>query len=103
MWENHRIWNNLGSERPSEVFARSFYGSFVSDAIGISLREHIGVERIFWESDYPHGESSWPNSQELLRKSLEGVPKAEVDLITVGNARRVFRWPDSPVAAPSAT
>jgi hypothetical protein len=31
----------------------------VRDAIGIRLRDVIGVDNMMWDSDYPHGESTF--------------------------------------------
>jgi predicted TIM-barrel fold metal-dependent hydrolase len=78
---------------PSETFHQSFYGCFVDDRVGIELREHLGVDRIMWECDYPHAEAPWPTAQQTVEKCLVGVPQTEAELMTCGNARRVFRWP----------
>jgi hypothetical protein len=44
-----------------------------------------------WECDYPHSDTTWPRSPEILARSLEGVPDAEVAKITHENAIRFFR------------
>jgi predicted TIM-barrel fold metal-dependent hydrolase len=91
-WERHRYWGHADDLRPSDAFRRNFYGAFVDDQIGIELRHAIGVDRIMWECDYPHAEAAWPNSQEVVEKALSGVPRDEAELVTSGNARRLFRW-----------
>jgi predicted TIM-barrel fold metal-dependent hydrolase len=95
MWERHQGWagDDMGPRRPSEVFASNFYGAFVDDEVGIELRDRIGVERIMWECDYPHVEAPWPDSQVVMDKLMADVPRAEADLMTNGNARRLYRWP----------
>jgi hypothetical protein len=47
-----------------------------------------------WECDYPHVEAPWPGSQGVVEKLLAGIPPEEAQLITNGNARRLYRWPD---------
>jgi hypothetical protein len=47
---------------------------------------------ITWECDYPHSDSSWPLSPELLSESLAGVPDDEVAKITHANALRLFSF-----------
>lgn len=95
MWDRHRMWGNLDDLLPSEIFKRNVLGTFVDDQIGIDLRHHVGVERIMWESDFPHVETPWPNSQDVIKRLMHDVPDDEVELMTNGNARRVYNWPKS--------
>jgi hypothetical protein len=60
--------------------------------VGIGLRDEIGVEHICWEADYPHSDSTWPESPEALAAALEGVADDDVAAITHGNAMREFRY-----------
>ena len=46
--------------RPSDFFHRNVVLSFQEDAIGIRLRDAIGVDNMMWGSDYPHSESTFP-------------------------------------------
>lgn len=91
-WETHRIYEAQNDVRPSELFQQSFYGCFVGDPVAIHNRHLIGVDRMLWESDYPHAESPVPNSQKVITEVFQGVPQDEVDLITHGNAAKLFRW-----------
>jgi hypothetical protein len=47
-----------------------------------------------WECDYPHTDTTWPDSQSITEEVLKQaeVSQEEADLITHGNAERVFRW-----------
>jgi predicted TIM-barrel fold metal-dependent hydrolase len=47
-----------------------------------------------WECDYPHTDTTWPESQSTTQEVLEaaGVSDEEAKLITHGNAERVFNW-----------
>ncbi len=60
------------------------------------VRDRVGIDRICWEADYPHSDSTWPTSPEYLMKSLEQVPGAcptrEIDAMTHLNAMRHFRF-----------
>ena len=33
--------------------------------VGLRERHHIGIDNIMWASDYPHSETTWPNSTKL--------------------------------------
>src|SRR6266850_2088982 len=63
--------------RPSDFFHRNVVLSFQEDAIGIRLRDAIGVDNMMWGSDYPHSESTFPRSREILKAILAGVPDDE--------------------------
>jgi predicted TIM-barrel fold metal-dependent hydrolase len=93
-WERHRYWSGLGDDRrPSDVFRQSIWVCFIDDEAGLAMRDRIGVDRITWECDYPHSDSTWPHSQKRAAEVLDGLPADEVAAITHGNAERLFRWP----------
>jgi len=41
-------------------------------------------------SDYPHGNSNYPNAWSPINAAMSGVPSAERDLLLVGNAQRLY-------------
>ena len=62
----------------------------------VKLRYEIGgVDRIMWGGDFPHVESEWPHSAELLARLFQGVPEEEQYQITVGNALKFFHLEQS--------
>ena len=65
---------------------------FIDDASGLEQRDRIGIDAITWECDYPHSDSTWPNSAVQLSKSLVGIPDDEINKITHENAMRTFRF-----------
>jgi predicted TIM-barrel fold metal-dependent hydrolase len=77
---------------PSEVVQRNFWFSVIDLTDVIALRHHIGVENIVLESDYPHADSTWPDTQERARRGLAGLDDDEVAAITWRNAADLFRW-----------
>jgi predicted TIM-barrel fold metal-dependent hydrolase len=76
--------------RPSDFFRRNVSLSFQEDAIGIRLRDTIGVENMMWGSDYPHSESTFPQSRKILEQILAGVPEHEQAKIVGGNTARLY-------------
>ena len=85
---------------PSDFFRRNIVLSFQEDAIGIRLRDVIGVDNMMWGSDYPHSESTFPQSQKILAEILAGVPDGEQAKpapdpdpgIAGGNTARVYNF-----------
>ena len=77
---------------PSDFFRRNVVLSFQEDAIGIRLRDVIGVDNMMWGSDYPHSESTFPQSRKILAEILEGVPADEQAKIVGGDTTRVYNF-----------
>ena len=86
------IYRFKGDLRPSDFFRRNVALSFQEDAIGIRLRDAIGVDNMMWGSDYPHSESTFPRSRQILAEILAGVPENEQAKIAGGNTARVYRF-----------
>ncbi len=83
----YRFKNDL---MPSDLFAQNVFLSFQEDDIGIRLRDVIGVDRMMWGSDYPHSESTFPHSQQILDRVLGGLPDDEIAAILGGNAAEFY-------------
>jgi predicted TIM-barrel fold metal-dependent hydrolase len=78
--------------RPSDFFRRNVFISFQEDDLGIQLRAVIGVENLLWGSDYPHAESTFPKSREIVERLLKDVPPEEQAMIAGGNAARLYHF-----------
>jgi predicted TIM-barrel fold metal-dependent hydrolase len=89
------------SERPSDVLRRNFWFCTIDDPSTIDTRHAIGVENIMVEVDYPHGDSTWPDTQEVLRKAWGHLPKEELRAICCENAARLYRHPRPPEVLPA--
>jgi predicted TIM-barrel fold metal-dependent hydrolase len=88
------IGNDFGGKLPSEVFREHVLACFITDPAGLRDRHHIGVEILAWECDYPHTDTTWPESPEVLWKELQDADVADVEVnqITWENACRFFNW-----------
>lgn len=95
------IYRFKGDVLPSDFFHRNVVLSFQEDAIGIRLRDVIGVANIMWGSDYPHSESTFPRSREILAEILAGVPEDEQAQIAGGNTARVYGFDTEKLAVPA--
>jgi predicted TIM-barrel fold metal-dependent hydrolase len=94
VFEHHHAWTGAEFDglRPSDVYRRNIITCFIDDASGLEQRHRIGVDAITWECDYPHSDSTWPNSPELLSKALTDIPDDEIDTMTHLNAMRLFQY-----------
>jgi predicted TIM-barrel fold metal-dependent hydrolase len=85
-----------GAPPPDEVLRRNFWFTSFYDPMTLALRHEIGIDKIMFESDYPHPDSSWPDTQAFLGRQVAGFPQEDVDRLTWRNAAEVYRHPVSP-------
>jgi predicted TIM-barrel fold metal-dependent hydrolase len=78
---------------PSEVLRRNFWFCMIDDPSTIATRHTIGVENILFESDYPHGDGTWPDTQKVIDDVLGGLPVEEIRMITHENAAKLYNHP----------
>jgi predicted TIM-barrel fold metal-dependent hydrolase len=78
---------------PSEVLARNFWYCTIDDPSVVPVRHRIGVDHIMIESDYPHADSTWPNTRQVLADTFGALPDDELRAVAAGNASRLFRHP----------
>jgi predicted TIM-barrel fold metal-dependent hydrolase len=86
-------YGELWDERPSDVLKRNFWFCTLDDPSTIDTRYRIGVDHIMVEVDYPHGDSTWPDTQHVIERTLGRLPAAEIRAICCENAARVYRHP----------
>jgi predicted TIM-barrel fold metal-dependent hydrolase len=88
----HGYWNDLGlREPPSAYLRRQVYATFIEDPVGLRERHVLGVDNLMWSSDYPHGESTFPDSRGFVARQFAGVPEEETRKMVCENARRLYR------------
>ncbi|MFM8861557.1 MAG: amidohydrolase family protein [Acidimicrobiia bacterium] len=87
-------------ERPADVLKRNFWFCTIDDPSTIITRHRIGVENIMFETDYPHGDGTWPDTQKVVEEVYGELPTDELRAILCENAARVFRHPLPDVVLP---
>jgi hypothetical protein len=86
--------------RPSEVLQRNFWFCTIDDPSTIATRHRIGVDHVMVEVDYPHGDSTWPDTQAVIARYWGDIPAAELRLMCSENAARLYRHPLPDVVLP---
>ena len=79
--------------RPAEVLKRNFWFCTIDDPSTIDTRHRIGVENILFETDYPHGDGTWPDTQLLVEKVWGHLPDDELRMMLSTNAAKLYRHP----------
>ncbi len=89
-----REWRNrtdsFTGTPPHEVWKRQFYATIEDDRPALATREFIGLDNLMWGSDYPHTDSTWPCSLDVLDEVFEGIPEDHRRKITSENVQRLY-------------
>jgi predicted TIM-barrel fold metal-dependent hydrolase len=95
-YDMHHLWTgqDFGDLMPSDVFRTHFMTCFISDPVGLRMRDQIGLDNMAWECDYPHSDSAWPKAPEELWDAAQGagVPFDELQQISHQNAMRWYNF-----------
>jgi predicted TIM-barrel fold metal-dependent hydrolase len=75
---------------PSEYFQRQCAAATFLTPSDVGARHALGVDNLLWGSDYPHQESTVPNSRAAMRVALAGVPEHETRRMLGMNAVELY-------------
>jgi predicted TIM-barrel fold metal-dependent hydrolase len=78
---------------PAEALQRNFWFTAFYDPLAFHHIERIGVGRVMMEVDYPHQDSTWPDTQDALAVQLDPLSPEVVHRLTIANAADVYRHP----------
>ena len=91
-WEKFRYFDKESLPMaPSEYVRRQLYATFQDDPIGPSTWEYFGEDNYMWASDFPHTDSTWPESQSVIKKDFAKVPEHVTQKIIADNAIKLYR------------
>jgi predicted TIM-barrel fold metal-dependent hydrolase len=99
-WWRNRTWT--GSKLtmlPSEYFRRNWKVTFIREPFAMAVRHWIGLNNLMWSNDYPHWNSTWPNSLKVIRRDLGHLSAETQEKVLAGNACRLYGI--DPAALPS--
>ena len=96
-WRLHEAgeyWDARGgaalTTKPSELFRRQVWVSFQDDEVAMSLLPYYGEGHLLWASDYPHPDSTWPNSRRIVDKQMGHLPPEVRRALTRDNAKVLY-------------
>jgi predicted TIM-barrel fold metal-dependent hydrolase len=77
-------------EKPSFFMDRNVFASFIQDRTGVLNRNLPGGRNIMWSSDYPHSETTFPHSRNIIARDFEGIPQNDTREITSTRAKQLY-------------
>jgi predicted TIM-barrel fold metal-dependent hydrolase len=90
-FNKHRFWTkSILTEKPSTYWYRQGHATFIQDLAGVAERHRAGLHNIMWSTDYPHSDSTWPKSREVLEAHFKDIPADERTLIAGANAAKLY-------------
>jgi predicted TIM-barrel fold metal-dependent hydrolase len=75
-----------------QVFRDHIYGCFLQDFTGMEVLHRIGEDNVMCESDYPHADTTWPNSVKVARDCMHALSDATQYKLLRANAEKLFRF-----------
>ena len=81
------------SKLPSEYLRSNVFTTFQDDWVAFATKDLVNYQQLLWANDFPHPDSTWPRSQELLAKHAANLSEAECKAILRDNVRELFRLP----------
>ncbi len=92
-YRRHRHWLR-GEElekMPGEYFREHIYLTFQDDYSAFQVKDLLNVERLMWANDYPHSDSTWPHSQEVIRTHMACLTEEEKTRVLHDNVAELYR------------
>ena len=92
-YERHRYWLPSGtlSKKPSEYFREHVYTTFQDDWVAFKTADLMNWHRLMWANDFPHSDSTWPNSQAVLAEQTAHMTEEEKNLVLHDNVAELYR------------
>ncbi|MGE5304379.1 MAG: amidohydrolase family protein [Alphaproteobacteria bacterium] len=90
-FRRHRANEPLAIDKPpSEYFRRQVYATFFNDHVGGRLFSWWGADNCMWSNDYPHQNSTWPNSREVISRDMGHLPAADRTKLLCANVEKLY-------------
>src|SRR5215472_18225931 len=86
------VYSKMGNPRPrlpmkpSEYVRRNIWATFQDDPMGPATWKFFGEDNYMWASDFPHADSTFPNSIKTIGENFAGVPAEVTRKIVFANA-----------------
>ena len=88
---DHECTNYPGLKmKPSDYFRRQGYATFHNEGIAGDLIGHWGEDNVMWGNDYPQPDGVWPDSQEVIQRTIGKVGEKVRRKVICENAAKLY-------------
>jgi uncharacterized protein len=91
-YKRHRHWLE-GKElprMPSEYFRDNIRLTFQDDHVAFQLSEMLGPNQLMWANDFPHSDSTWPWSKEVIAEQTSHMSPDAKQRVLRDNVRSFY-------------
>jgi len=85
-----RMRDHRPALRPTELFHRQVWVTFEEDRLGVQLIPEIGADNVMWASDYPHPDSTFPESRRAVEEAFRDVDPAVTRKVVAENCAALY-------------
>jgi len=92
-YKRHRNWLPAGqklSRLPSEYFRENIYVTFQDDWVAFQVANLMNWRRLMWANDFPHSDSTWPWSQDVLAEHTRHLTPEQKRAILCDNVAELY-------------
>lgn len=91
-FKRHRKWLKARIDTmPSDYFREHIYLTFQDDFIAFRNADQMNWRRLCWANDFPHSDSTWPWSQEMLTEHTSHLTEEQRRAILCDNTAELYK------------
>jgi len=92
IWSKGDVWSPVAGRlpRPPSTYMSQIFGCFYDDQFGLGAREVLGIDQITFETDYPHMDSTWPQTLAAVERFRGQLTPEELEKVLRTNAAKLF-------------
>lgn len=92
-YKRHRFWMKQGDmeKLPSEYLLENVYLTFQDNWTAFRMADMVNPRRLMWANDFPHSDSTWPWSQQLLLNQTGNLTEQQKKWILRDNAAELYK------------
>ena len=84
---------NILSRKPSDYIRENIWFTFQDDETAFESRKLTDNNKLLWATDYPHTDSTYPHSQEIISGQMANLSEAQKDAVVHDNVKALFNLP----------
>jgi predicted TIM-barrel fold metal-dependent hydrolase len=86
----HSLHGKELQKLPSEYLRENIYLTFQDDWVAFRMLDMVNPHRLMWANDFPHSDSTWPWSQDVLKEHAARLTEEQRRLILHDNVAELY-------------
>jgi predicted TIM-barrel fold metal-dependent hydrolase len=85
--------DDIISQKPSEYIRNNIWFTFQDDRTAYDSEELVNSNKLLWANDYPHNDSTYPRSQQILQSQMTHLTETQKNAVVHDNVKALFNLP----------